>query len=83
MLPNHANNFLNFKSERICKSNERILYQTERLNCLYKRAQMLTCQAIRSIFSVRRRVFAPNRADASAASQPACPPPTTMTSNLS
>ena len=32
---------------------------------------------------VRRRVLAPKRADARAASHPACPPPTTITSNLS
>lgn len=42
-----------------------------------------TCHAILSIFRVRRRVFAPKRADARAASQPAWPPPTTITSYLS
>jgi hypothetical protein len=31
---------------------------------------------------VRRSVFAPKRAEAAAASQPACPPPITMTSNF-
>lgn len=43
----------------------------------------VTCHAIRSILIVRRRVFAPKRAEARAASQPACPPPTTMTSYVS
>lgn len=43
----------------------------------------LTCHAIRSIFNVRRSVFAPKRAEARAASQPACPPPTTITSYVS
>uniref|UniRef100_A0A2P2KEJ7 Uncharacterized protein n=1 Tax=Rhizophora mucronata TaxID=61149 RepID=A0A2P2KEJ7_RHIMU len=45
--------------------------------------EIMTCHAILSIFSVRIRVFAPKRADARAASQPACPPPTTITSYLS
>src|SRR5258708_1291941 len=39
--------------------------------------------AIRSVFSVNRAVFSPMRADAMAASQPACPSPTTTTSYLS
>jgi hypothetical protein len=42
-----------------------------------------TCHAIRSILRVRRRVLAPKRAEARAASQPACPPPTTITSYFS
>jgi hypothetical protein len=36
-----------------------------------------------SILWVSKRVFAPKRAEAAAASQPACPPPITMTSNRS
>jgi len=36
--------------------------------------------ASKSIFIVRSRVWQPSRAAAYAASQPACPPPTTITS---
>ena len=38
------------------------------------------CHAILSRLSVNKSVLAPARADASAASHPACPAPTTMTS---
>ena len=40
----------------------------------------LTCHAILSRFKVSSSVLAPCRAEARAASQPACPPPTTTTS---
>lgn len=42
-----------------------------------------TCQAMRSKLSVSKSVLQPIRAAASAASHPACPPPTTMTSKSS
>jgi hypothetical protein len=53
--------------------------------CLQRHRQtsscwLLACHAIRSRFRVNRRVLQPSLADASAASHPACPPPTTMTS---
>jgi len=38
------------------------------------------CQAIRSRLSVNRAVESPSREAVKAASQPACPPPTTITS---
>ena len=46
-------------------------------------ATLRTCHAMRSRLSVSSSVLHPMRADASAASQPACPAPTTTTSYAS
>eukprot|EP00959_Pyramimonas_sp_CCMP1952_P128961 2696860-Pyramimonas_sp.AAC.3 len=50
------------------------------LRATYPIAGLQGCHAMRSRLMVNNNVWHPIRAAASAASQPACPPPTTITS---